>query len=162
MPTCQPMMDTVVPSPKPEYQPVSAETVRSRPNRKISRPPSPGSASNGSRPRTWRSSALMAGRVWGSLRLSAALEARSAHAYNSRVAKVEPQTAPEEDSPPLDPEAVERAYRLHRARRAARERFDRQKRWAGFRFWLVLTLVLAATVVLAARTLGEIERVFGL
>lgn len=78
------------------------------------------------------------------------------------MAKVEPTTAPEEDAPPLDPEAVERAYRMHRARRAARERIDRQKRWAGFRFWLVLTLVLAATVVLGARTLGEIERVFGL
>jgi anti-sigma-K factor RskA len=78
------------------------------------------------------------------------------------VAKAEPSTASEEDSPPLDPEAVERAYREHRARRRARQRFDREKRWADFRFWLVLTLVLAATVVLAARTLGEIERVFGL
>jgi hypothetical protein len=30
------------------------------------------------------------------------------------------------------------------------------------RFWLVLALVLVAVVLLAARTLGEIERVFGL
>ena len=77
------------------------------------------------------------------------------------MAKAEPRTVPEED-PPLDPEAVERAYRLHRARRAARDRWHREKRWAGFRFWLVLALVLAGTVLLAARTMGEIERVFGL
>ncbi len=76
-----------------------------------------------------------------------------------------PEEAPLLDSaeePPLDPEAVQRAYRFHRARRAARERRHREKRWAGFRFWLVLTLVLIVVVLLAARTLGEIERVFGL
>lgn len=67
-----------------------------------------------------------------------------------------------EEEPPLDPDAVQRAYRFHRARRAARERWHREKRWAGFRFWLVLTLVLVVVVLLAARTLGEIERVFGL
>jgi len=78
------------------------------------------------------------------------------------VAKVETRTSSEEESPPLDPEAVERAYRFHRARRAARQRWHREKRWAGVRFWLVLALALAAVVLLAARTLGEIERVFGL
>jgi hypothetical protein len=81
------------------------------------------------------------------------------------VAKVEPTTAAaadQEDEPPLDPDAIDRAYRLHRARRASRERWQREKKWAGFRFWLVLVLVLVATVLIAARTLGELERVFGL
>jgi anti-sigma-K factor RskA len=80
------------------------------------------------------------------------------------VAKVEPTVAAEEDeeAPPLDPHAVERAYRLHRARRAARDRWHREKRWAGLRFWLVLILVLATAVLLAAWTLDEIERLFGL
>ena len=87
--------------------------------------------------------------------------------YNLRVAKMEPSLAREdvpeqEESPPLDPQAVARAYRLHRARRTARERWKRERRWASFRFWLVLVLVLTAVVLLAARTLGEIERVFGL
>jgi anti-sigma-K factor RskA len=77
------------------------------------------------------------------------------------VAKPAPTTAAEE-APPLDPGAVERAYRLHRARRAARERRHRERRWAGVRFWLVLVVVLVVAVLLAARTLGEIERVFGL
>ena len=81
------------------------------------------------------------------------------------MAKVEPTTAAatdQEDEAPLDPGAIDRAYRLHRARRAARDRWHREKRWAGFRFWLILVLVLVATVLVAARTLGELERVFGL
>jgi len=77
------------------------------------------------------------------------------------VAKVT-QSATGEDSPPLDPEAVSRAYRFHRARRRAREQRHRERRWAGLRFWIVLVLALAAAVFLATRTLGEIERVFGL
>ena len=83
----------------------------------------------------------------------------------SPVAHIAPTTAPvtaSEEEPPLDPEAVERAYRLHRARRAAKEKRHREKRWASLRFWLVLVLVAAVAAVLAARTLGEIERVFGL
>jgi hypothetical protein len=83
--------------------------------------------------------------------------------YNPRVAKVEPTVGSEHDeSPPLDPHAVQRAYRQHRARRKARERRHRERRWANVRFWLVLLLVLTAIVLLGARTLGEIERVFGL
>lgn len=87
--------------------------------------------------------------------------AETASSYTSSVAKSAPTTAPEE-SPPLDPEAVERAYRFHRARRLAREQRKRERRWASVRFWLVLGLVIAVAVLVAARTLGEIERVFGL
>jgi anti-sigma-K factor RskA len=81
------------------------------------------------------------------------------------VAKAEPTIVPDEEDeqqPPLDPEAVQRAYRLHRHRRAARERWQRERKWASVRFWVVLALVLAAALLLGARTLGEIERVFGL
>jgi anti-sigma-K factor RskA len=67
-----------------------------------------------------------------------------------------------DDEPPLDPDAVSRSYRRHRARRAARAKRHREKRWAGVRFWLVLVLVVVVTAVIAARTLGEIERVFGI
>ena len=82
--------------------------------------------------------------------------------YTWSVAKVETRTPSDEETPPIDPGAVDRAYRLHRARRAARQRWHREKRWAGVRFWLVLALALVAAVLLAARTLGEIERIFGL
>ena len=67
-----------------------------------------------------------------------------------------------EDEPPLDPDAIPRSYRHHRARRAAKQQRRREKRWAGVRFWFVLLLVLVVIALLAARTLGEIERVFGL
>jgi hypothetical protein len=73
-----------------------------------------------------------------------------------------PEQSALEDEPPLDPDAISRSYRHHRARRAAKARRHREKRWAGVRFWLVLAIVGAVTVALAARTLGEIERVFGL
>lgn len=73
-----------------------------------------------------------------------------------------PIAPPEEEEPPIDPEAVERAYRFHRARRAAKAKRHRERRWAGVRFWFVLALVVAVTAVVAAYTLGEIERVFGL
>jgi anti-sigma-K factor RskA len=73
-----------------------------------------------------------------------------------------PEHSTLDDDPPLDPDAISRSYRLHRARRAARARRHREKRWAGVRFWLVLAIVVAVAVALAARTLGEIERVFGL
>ena len=81
------------------------------------------------------------------------------------MAQPAPTTAPpasREEAPPLDPGAVERAYRLHRARRAARAQRHRERRWANVRFWVLLAVAVAVAVVLAARTLGEIERVFGL
>ncbi|HET9438439.1 MAG TPA: hypothetical protein VFO64_09565 [Gaiellaceae bacterium] len=80
----------------------------------------------------------------------------------ARTAPTTRQPAALEDEPPLDPEAISRAYLHHRARRAAKQRRHREKRWAGVRFWFVLALVLVVTGVIAARTLGEIERVFGL
>lgn len=78
------------------------------------------------------------------------------------MAQLETQRALEEDEAPLDPEAVERAYRFHRTRRAARERRHREQQHASLRFWLVVAFVVAAAVFLAVRTMGEIEHLFGL
>ena len=80
----------------------------------------------------------------------------------AQPAQTTPPPAALEEEPPLDPDAVSRAYRQHRARRAAKQKRHREKRWAGVRFWLVLALVVIVTGVIATRTLGEIERVFGL
>jgi anti-sigma-K factor RskA len=80
----------------------------------------------------------------------------------ARSAPTTTQSPLRDDDPPLDPDAISRNYRHHRARRAAKAKRHREKRWASVRFWLVLALVVVATGVLAARTLGEIERVFGL
>jgi hypothetical protein len=63
--------------------------------------------------------------------------------------------------PPLDPGAIERAYRLHRARRRARVEWRREKRRAGRRFWFVLLLLLAAGVALFVLIVQEVQRLFG-
>ena len=90
----------------------------------------------------------------------------SPSSYTSRVAKVSQPAAPvsadEGEEALLDPEAVSRAYRFHRARRRARRKHHRERRWASLRFWVVVLLALAGAVFLASQTLGEIERVFGL
>jgi anti-sigma-K factor RskA len=90
----------------------------------------------------------------------------SPSSYTSRVAKVSQPAAPvstdEGEEALLDPEAVSRAYRFHRARRRARQKHHRERRWASLRFWVVVLLALAGAVFLASQTLGEIERVFGL
>jgi hypothetical protein len=69
---------------------------------------------------------------------------------------------PGKEAPPLDPEAVSRAYRFYRERRRQRERRERAQRRAAIRFWLVLAAAVGVATLLAARTLGEIERLFGL
>jgi hypothetical protein len=64
--------------------------------------------------------------------------------------------------PPIDPTAVHDAYRLARARRRARERHERATRWAAFRFWLVLMVLVAASVFLAVTFWREVQQLFGL
>jgi hypothetical protein len=77
-------------------------------------------------------------------------------AADGDVALADPQSAP-----PLDPVAVERAYRVHRARRRARVEHRREKRRAGRRFWIVLLLLVAAGVTLFVLIVNEVQRLFG-
>ena len=66
------------------------------------------------------------------------------------------------ETPPVDPVAIDRAYRLHRARRRARMERNRERARARLRF-LVATLVLAALAIFVAVTLWrELQNVFGL
>jgi hypothetical protein len=66
------------------------------------------------------------------------------------------------DVPPIDPTAVSRAYRFHRARRRARLEHSRAIRRAGIRFWVVLLLLLAASIVLAVTFWRQVQELFGL
>jgi len=68
----------------------------------------------------------------------------------------------EHEPPRLDPDAIRRSYRAHRARRAARVEHRRRTRMAGARFWVVLILLVAAFAALATTTWREIGRLFGL
>ena len=70
-----------------------------------------------------------------------------------------PQAA---DTPPIDPDAVERAYRLQRARRRARLERTRERRLAGLRFAFVLLVLVGLTVFLSLTIWNQVERLFGL
>jgi hypothetical protein len=75
----------------------------------------------------------------------------------------EPARRPRDpDAPSFDRAAVERAYRLQRARRRARVVRTREKRRAGLRFLLVLVALVALSVYLSLTVWNEVERLFGL
>jgi hypothetical protein len=67
-----------------------------------------------------------------------------------------------EDPPPVDPRAVDRAYRFHRARRRAREERIRERGLARLRFWVILISLLVLTAYLSLVAWREIQRLFGL
>jgi hypothetical protein len=66
------------------------------------------------------------------------------------------------ETPPLDPSAVQRAYRHERAKRRARHERDRAHRRAGLRFLGVLLVLLGMAVALGLTAWQQIERLFGL
>ena len=59
------------------------------------------------------------------------------------------------EAPPLDPTAIDRAYRFYRARRHAKLEHRRAMRSAHARFWVVLGLLLLACLVVAVTVWGE-------
>jgi hypothetical protein len=66
------------------------------------------------------------------------------------------------ESPPVDPHAVQRAYRLERAKRRARSERQLERRLAGLRFGLAVVILLSLAIVLALAVWQQIERLFGL
>ena len=66
------------------------------------------------------------------------------------------------DAPPVDPHAVNRAYRFYRAQRHAKVEHRRETKMAHARFWTVLGLLLIACAVLAVTVWSEIARIFGI
>ena len=67
-----------------------------------------------------------------------------------------------EDDAPLDPTAIERRYRLERARRRARERHQQETTLARFRFYAVMLVLGVAAIALLVLVWHEIQRLFGL
>jgi hypothetical protein len=63
---------------------------------------------------------------------------------------------------PLDPTAIERAYRRERARRRARARHEQETSLARVRFWTVMVVLLAGAIVLLVLVWHEVEQLFGL
>jgi len=77
--------------------------------------------------------------------------------YAPRVASPVP-----DDEPPVDPSAIELRYRYHRARRQARVRARQESRLARYRFYIVMTVLLALAVAFVIGSWHEIQRLFGL
>jgi predicted nucleic acid-binding Zn ribbon protein len=69
---------------------------------------------------------------------------------------------PVPDEPPVDPEAIDRAYRLHRAKRRIRVERNRERARARLRFLAVVVLLIVAVVVLLLTLWHEVQTVFGL
>jgi hypothetical protein len=68
----------------------------------------------------------------------------------------------EDEAPTIDPVAIDRAYRVERARRKLRDERRRASRRANRRFWLAMLALIVACVLLALTVWNEIERLFGL
>ena len=69
---------------------------------------------------------------------------------------------PVPDEAPVDPEAIDRAYRVHRARRRARVERHRERSRARLRFFVVVFLLVAAAIALLLTLWHEVQSVFGL
>ena len=69
---------------------------------------------------------------------------------------------PHAEAPPVDPAAIDRAYRFYRAQRHAKLDHRRATRVAQARFWAVLGLLILACLVLAVTVWDEISKLFGL
>jgi hypothetical protein len=67
-----------------------------------------------------------------------------------------------EEPPPLDPSAVDRAYRVERARRRARAERERAAARARLRFLAVLVVLAALALVLVVADWREVQRLFGI
>ena len=77
-----------------------------------------------------------------------------------RAASV-PRRADDEE-PPVDPQAVERALALQRAKRRARVEHKRELKHARRRFWLLLLGLIVLAVVLALTVWGQVQSLFGI
>jgi hypothetical protein len=66
-----------------------------------------------------------------------------------------------EETPSLDPAAIEHAYRRERARRRAKVAHHRYARNSNARFWVMMAVLALLTVVIGLAALQEIQTNFG-
>lgn len=72
------------------------------------------------------------------------------------------RASPAEAVPPVDPGAVERAYRFYRAKRRVELERKRERGRARWRFLVVLLVVVALSIYLSLTVWHQVERLFGL
>jgi hypothetical protein len=69
---------------------------------------------------------------------------------------------PREQTPSLDPAAIEHAYRRERARRRARVEHRKYARNSNARFWVMLAVLALITVVMSLTAFHEVQTNFGI
>ena len=62
---------------------------------------------------------------------------------------------------PVDPHAIERAYRLEKRKRRARLERNPEHKPANLRFYVALASLVILTAVVVVTVMREIERLFG-
>lgn len=67
----------------------------------------------------------------------------------------------QEDSPSLDPLAIERNYRRERARRRAKVERRSEARRSNVRFWVALLVLLFVTAFALLAAWHEVQTLFG-
>jgi hypothetical protein len=67
----------------------------------------------------------------------------------------------EADEPPIDPEAVPRAFARERAKRRARDEHELELKRARVRFWALFFGLLFFAIVLSLTILDQIQALFG-
>jgi hypothetical protein len=78
------------------------------------------------------------------------------------MAQPAPRVTARPEEPPIDPTAIERAYRTHRARRRVRSEHRRERARARLRFWVATAVLVALAVTLLLVVWHEMQSVFGL
>ncbi|MFQ5426076.1 MAG: hypothetical protein ACE5EV_03240 [Gaiellales bacterium] len=78
------------------------------------------------------------------------------------MASPAPKRKPDPKPPPVDYEAVPRAFVTHRARRAARERHEYEIKRGWIRFLLLLVALIFVGFLLSFSIWDEIQSLFGL
>ena len=74
----------------------------------------------------------------------------------------QPERRLQEEEPPVDPAAIDRAYRANRARRRAQSERKEETRRARLRFWIALLVLVVLTIAIALTSWREVQRLFGL
>ena len=92
----------------------------------------------------------------------AVVEESSQHRIRIRVMAEPARRALPTEEPPVDPTAVDRAYRMYRAQRRARIERNRERARARLRFLIAVTVLVALALVLMVTLWHKVQSVFGL
>jgi hypothetical protein len=68
----------------------------------------------------------------------------------------------QDEAPPVDPYAVDRAYRVERAKRRARIARRRESRRADVRFFVTILVLLAVSIALVVTVWRQVQELFGI